>query len=528
MRAGADVGHRGSFVARRRAAWIRLALVAVALSLVGCLQLGARCPSSRGERWRALESAHFVLKTDLGSSEARAAIAGFEATWTALRDAAFAEARAVPPRITVVIFSREADFREVEPCGIGGAFYARLPHDLEDEPTIVLGGAPDPRMRRAFAHELTHAFARRSWGAIPPWFNEGLAELLSGLELEPDGTVILGRRAPGAPPRACALPPVPDLLAADRSRFYAGARYGDPSLEGTWREQAYYAGSSALVSMLLTDPSFRARGHALVLALDRGERFCDAWHAAFGDATAALDTELRASVKRGGSWPIAIRTRARTDTPSAATEHPLGHAEAHLLFARLVPWEGAPGERAAADLEAARRADPESPEVAYVSALFALAHGRYDAAERLLLDAMRRAPSDGALVHALATTYESRLATEPTSSVREKLAVAVDRLRTLATRPAALELVAAYDASVGRVDEGLAFARRALAADPASWRALETYAGLLHQAGRLEEAVEAQERAIAALPDSVDAAALTVGLEQYRDDLRRLRVAPVP
>lgn len=526
MRGGTGIDDRGGLAAPWRAAFARCAAIVAAIAIVGCFHLPALGPSSRADGFRAVRSAHFVLQTDLGAEAAQDAIADFEATWTALHDVAFSGSRGGAPPVTVVLFSREADLRAVEPCGVRGAFYARLPHDLDDEPTIVLGGELDDRLRRAFAHELTHAFARRAWGALPPWFNEGLAELLSGIELEPDGTAIVGR-APGTS-RVCTVPPVPDLLAADRSRFYTAARYGDPSLEGAWREQGYYAGASALVSMLLTDPAHRPRGQRLLQALDRGEPFSHAWRDAFGDVTASLDEELRTSLRRGGSWPLAIPTRARAGGPVPTTERALGCAEAHLLFVRLMPWEGAPGERAKGELEAARTAAPESRAVAYYSALFALARDRHEEAERLLLDALHEAPTDAPLTHALATTYASLLATEPTARVRAKLASAIERLRRVATTAAELELVASYDASIGRIDEGLTYARRALAADPASWRALETYAGLLHQAGRLAEAVRAQERAIAALPDGIDSAVLSVGLEQYREEARRRGAASAP
>ena len=142
---------------------------------VGCAA-SPRCPAHGGAPWHEVTSQHFVLRTDLAPSEARAATADFERQYTMLEDVAFPGYEEATERIAIVLFRDAGDYRVFQPWGTGGVFYDRLPQDLERAPTMVLHDRLDDQTRIVITHELTHRFLRRAFGYLPTWLNEGLAD----------------------------------------------------------------------------------------------------------------------------------------------------------------------------------------------------------------------------------------------------------------------------------------------------------------------------------------------------------------
>lgn len=484
------------------------------LSVLGCATFGSPtvCPARGGPVWREIRSAHFVLRTDADRSDALTTLGDFEATYAVLQDVGFPDIASAPPPVTVVLFDSNAALRELTPAGVDGVFYSRLPHDLEAEPTMVLPARISESGRASFTHELTHAFVRRAYGWAPIWLNEGLAQYYSTLRLE-EGRVVLGKVVAGrlAPPSM--IPSARAIVGADRDTFYAGSSWDDRSVEGVRQQHVYYAGAWLLVHMLMNGPdAYRARFRSFIHSVNDGERFEAAWERTFGGAAGAkLDDDFYEYLRGEEGSLMAAETSVRRGRAVASAERVMGDEEVHLLWARLVPWEGETRKRAEADLyEAAVRA-PGSSSVVYFRALFALEQGHQIEAVGMLRDALARAPDDARLLLALAFAWE-----RPTSRDQAELAAVMDRLARVATTIDQRIAAAAYLASVKRFDEGLAVVKRALDQDPTSWRGLATYARLLYGTGRFAEAVRAQERAAAFLPETIRDPALIEALDRYR------------
>ena len=82
-------------------------------------------------------------------------------------------------RITAVVQSRDAYLKSTGAAEwSGGQYDGRIRISVLDEKTV------GPLTRRAFAHELTHA-CLSSLGSWPIWFQEGMAQRLSGDRLQP-------------------------------------------------------------------------------------------------------------------------------------------------------------------------------------------------------------------------------------------------------------------------------------------------------------------------------------------------------
>src|SRR5262249_18055336 len=142
-----------------------------------------------------LRSPHFRLRTDLPREEARAVILDLEERWArtgAVVDLILPSGPA-PGETDVIIFARKEDFAAIAP-GIAGAF------GQEDErgvPVIIVGPTDDGYSRpQVLQHELVHRFVWRRLSRLPPWLDEGMAELFSSMSWH-DGTLELGAAPKG-------------------------------------------------------------------------------------------------------------------------------------------------------------------------------------------------------------------------------------------------------------------------------------------------------------------------------------------
>jgi tetratricopeptide (TPR) repeat protein len=92
---------------------------------------------------------------------------------------------------------------------------------------------------------------------------------------------------------------------------------------------------------------------------------------------------------------------------------------------------------------------------------------------------------------------------------------AFEKLRPLAKTPEELNCVAWYLAQIGRVNEALPFAARAVADAPGCWNCRDTMARVLYQKGAIERAIEEEKTAIGMLPEGEE--------EDRKDYSARLR-----
>ncbi len=216
------------------------------------------------------------------------------------------------------------------------------------------------------------------------------------------------------------------------------------------------------------------------------------------------------------AWTTPYTPRARA-VPEQ--QRALSPAEVHVLWARLRPWDEQHLPMARTDINAARAADPTSPEIQYWSGLFLRAEGDREGAEAELSRALAQRPNDARYLLALGTHYRGLERNAP----KDRLDDVMHRLAKVAVAPRALDFVASYDAATGEIDEGLRFAARATKADPACYRCFSTGARLLAAKGRLDEAVDAALRALNLVPDGVRAPQLTRDLARYRSERDRAR-----
>lgn len=108
--------------------------------LFGCsvLREPLTCPHKGGPAWTEVRSEHFVLRTDLGASEAQATVIRFEQLHAVLSSVVPGPRRASSGRLEIVIFERVADYDVVAPPQASAYLSVKLTGDLEPIPVMVM------------------------------------------------------------------------------------------------------------------------------------------------------------------------------------------------------------------------------------------------------------------------------------------------------------------------------------------------------------------------------------------------------
>ena len=496
----AAAGQRGS--RSGMAARGPLVFVVVAATSLGCQLVGPRYPAAHP--WREVRSAHFVTQTDLDEDDALAAAKALERENAMLARVAFPGYGGSLDAIDVVVLRDEDELRTFAPDKVGGWFTDQPSPAIERSPMLVTYGSLErPAARRILLHELTHRYLNRLLGYVPTWLGEGLADYDSTLRVD-DGFVWYGEILPDRIIPSSEVPSVRALIGAGREKFHGADA------------ERYYAGAWALVHFFQNGaPAWTTRYDAFLRALGAGMRVVPAWAEAMeGVDPDALERDFHAYLD-ARAW---TRFRAPVTLPPAPPVtgvRVMRDAEVHLRLARLAIGVE-PSTAMHAEVDAARRAEPTSAEVAYWTGCLALRDGKPADAEIAFRAALEREPHEGRYALGVVRSLRRQDVSERAPDVR----LALERLATIATTPDQLDEVSTWLAVRGDPAGALARARASVTMDPGYWRSLATLAQALAVSGDATAAVDAQERAIAHLPERVVDPASAEALARYREAAR--------
>jgi hypothetical protein len=166
---------------------MRILLPFVALAGLAC---------SSGGSWRKIDTPHFVLRTDLSSSDAKDAAIALESTRDALVSAAWPKAHFKEEQTEVYVLANGLDFERYFGKLTAGLF-------LHDSPAVffLYGTATHWELRKSahvptpsvLRHEMAHQLSAEVWPHQPLWFAEGLANFLEPVFYSDDEKyVVLG------------------------------------------------------------------------------------------------------------------------------------------------------------------------------------------------------------------------------------------------------------------------------------------------------------------------------------------------
>ena len=478
--------------------------VPILLAAAACARSPVRADiHQRG--WLLVETAHIALRTDLDRSDAIAHAVKLERQWDALAHlyGLVAPGRPAPARpFLVVHLASCSDFERLRGGGVAGFVYATG----DGEVAVTC----EERGGTTLVHELAHIFNHHHFVRLPRWLDEGLATYYSTLEVSGERAV-LGN----FPSQLSAIWNHPKWLPSlDQLRTTSPAEFYDPR-----RNAENYFCAWKLVHLLNnTSPARQRAFRSYLAALGRGEPDQGAWAAAFsGDAFDDLASDYTTYQRRDRVNRLV--TSYRSPRPPPPRVRRLRPGEVHVLWASAL--RVAHRDQVAAQLDRAREADPDWPDLLYWRAVLLLPRDRI----QLLRAYVSQVPRDRRGWRALVTarvTAASRnrdpLAGPPPGL--EAIETDVRQLIEHGDDPDSLTTIGWYWALRQKPNIGLNFALRAVQAEPSCADCWDTAALLYFQAGKIEQAVDAQERAVSLYADGVPPD-VTTRLLRYQAALRR-------
>lgn len=457
-----------------------------------CLGLAVVSSRAGGDPWVEVRSPHAIVVSDAGTRVAKRVAARFERFRAAIK-VVWPWARVDPPLPPVILAPRdEGGLKVLLPeywqtkgsVRPGGVFVGDLVHpwialraDLIDpEP-----GRPNPY--HLIQHEYVHLVIRLNFEHVPPWLNEGLAELFGGITVRGDGIVV------GTPIeshvhllRNRALLPVEKLFLVD---------YRSPEYLERERTSLFYAQSWAFAHFLVFDPkaSRDPRFKGFVGKLVEGMEPAAALRAqglGLPELDRALETYARQVAYRGTSLAT------RIEMPDDFQGRNLSEAAWSATCGAFLVHRGRTADGRPL-LEQAERKEPELPAVQRALGLALYREGRLDEARERLERATRLDPADPTarlladlVAHAAAPTAETRAAAR--ANLEKTLELTPEH-------PVAHTLLAETLLAQGEVPRAVEHALRAARLEPGSGRHRLTLARALAAAGRVSEAKAQAEKA---------------------------------
>ena len=417
-----------------------------------------------GGGWTVAANAHFEVYTDAGAERARASLEWLEQ----LRGWLIQETGLRPDRLRparVIGFATELEYSPYRLHETADAYY--IGTEGRDYIVMVMGG---PRAFEIAAHEYAHMALHSAGLRLPPWLDEGLADVFAAAAED-------GGKSPGHVDalRRRSWFPVAELL-----------RLGPEQRERQSPDQAsvFYAESWALTGMLAGAPEYRAKLRSFVTALALGTSTEAALSTIYGKTPAQLEVELRSWVARGAATPRIAAAPAGLPPGTVSDVPP---ERVRLLIGTLLLDAG---ERGRAE-KVYRELSPDDPDVQAGLGMLAYYAGDHAAAREHWRKAVALGTQDDALC------YRYAMVADTAGASPAELRPILERALTI--RPEfddARFRLALLDKNEGRFDEAIAQFRAMRDVAPARafvyWLALSD---ALNSAGHFEESEAAAKTA---------------------------------
>ena len=209
-----------------------------------------------GTDWAVARDGQFEIYSQAGEAPARAVLQWFELLRSLVRRETGLDLTGGNP-VRVIGFSSGRAYEPYRMAATADAYYVGAgDRDYIVMPSLGNGSFPTA------AHEYAHLIQHAAGSHLPPWLREGLADMLSTVQVDRHGTRIGGdvaRRTNILRHRAWM--PLAQLTALPAS---------SPLREDRSVSQLFYAQSWALTEMLALSPAYGPRFRVLVAALNNG------------------------------------------------------------------------------------------------------------------------------------------------------------------------------------------------------------------------------------------------------------------
>ena len=296
-------------------------------------------------KWITMQNENFLVYSSAGARDTQVALENFERVRSFfIQFTGAAPQKPVP--ISIMIFGSEKEYQPYRFKDFAIAYYA----SQSGRDFIVIGKLGDESSRIA-NHEYTHLVMRHFGYNLPPWLNEGIAELFSTLKpIGKDtefGNIILWRLQ--ALSREAWVPLRTILEADEKSPYYNETKKAGNLYNESW----------ALVHMLATSNEYRFKFWDMVKMIREGTPSVEALEKTYRVPFAQLEKDLRFYVSSDGFHKLAVNIKLEGMDKIPAKP-------ADLLDVRIAQAEllmGLPDNQAEvkARFEALTRADAKRP-----------------------------------------------------------------------------------------------------------------------------------------------------------------------
>lgn len=230
-------------------------------------------------KWIHVPAADFEIYSSAGDGDTRRVLQSFERARGFFEQATGSTGKRTEP-VHVIVFGSKKEYELYRPNDFATAFYTQV----AGRDYIVLGSANDEVFPVA-VHEYVHLVAQNAGMKLPPWLNEGIAELFSTLEAQGD-KVLVGRLIPG---RMQALlrenwVPLAAIVSANRDSPY----YNEKNKAGSLYNEGW-----ALTHMLELNQAYGPRFPALLDEIQKGTPSQQALEKIYGKTLEAFDKDLQ-------------------------------------------------------------------------------------------------------------------------------------------------------------------------------------------------------------------------------------------
>lgn len=296
-------------------------------------------------KWIHIQNENFQIYSSAKESETRAAFNHFERVRSF-----FVQMTGAPPAnpvpVFVIVFGSEKEYEPFRLNEFAIAYYS----GRADRDYIVIGKTGE-QAAKIVTHEYAHLVIKHMGLTLPPWLNEGLAELFSTVKpLGKDtefGDIIPGRLQELAQSKWI---PLTTLLTVDHDSPY----YNESKRAGV-----FYAESWALVHMLQTQSEYRTKFWDMVAAVQKGTPSAVALEKTYGMPVAKLDQELQGYV-RGNSFRKLV-TKIKLEDIDKLPAQPADLFSVRTLQADLMAGRGKSAD-AKSRYEDLSKENPQRPE----------------------------------------------------------------------------------------------------------------------------------------------------------------------
>ncbi len=229
-------------------------------------------------RWIKIATPHFEMYTSAGERSALDTLRYFEQVRSFFSQNLPHPLEETGP-VRIVAFSSEKEYQPYRPNDFAIAFY----HETARHEYIVMSHTGAETFPIA-THEYVHLVVRHSNLNLPPWLNEGLAELYSTIKPMGD-KILVGSLVPG---RFQALlqdkwTPLATIMAAGQDSPY----YNEKNKAGSLYNEGW-----ALTHMLALSPEYRAKFPQFMQSISDGAPSAEALEKTYGKPFHELEMNL--------------------------------------------------------------------------------------------------------------------------------------------------------------------------------------------------------------------------------------------